>query len=65
MMDKPWSEMTPAERMQHAINSMANPCQEHDYEDSVNILEDATMLQQICRVCFYTKGWIYGRDTRE
>jgi hypothetical protein len=65
MTDKSWKDMTPAERMQVAIEAMQNPCEVHDYEDSVNAMGEATMLHQICKVCFDVKGWIYNWDTRE
>ena len=63
--NKSWGEMTPAEKMSYVSEAMANPCDEHDYEDSVNMIGDATMLQQVCRVCFNIQGWVYNWDTRE
>jgi hypothetical protein len=63
MDNKSWGEMTPIERMEHVAKAMQTPCEdgEHVFEDSVNSLEDETMLQQICKVCFTFQGWIYSK----
>lgn len=39
-----------------------NPCPdgEHDYEDMVNAMGKATMLNQVCKICFDVQGWIYN-----
>lgn len=50
------------ERLNKISLAMNNPCpdNEHDFEDSVNSVDKATMLMQICRKCFTPQGWIYN-----
>ena len=50
------------ERLQKIRAIMDNPCadNEHDFEDSVNSMDKATMLMQVCRKCFTPQGWIYN-----
>lgn len=50
------------DRLAMIYQARMNPCPdgEHDYEDMVNAMGKATMLNQVCKICFDVQGWIYN-----
>jgi hypothetical protein len=57
-----WQDMTIEERVKAITIARQNPCGDgnHTYEDRVVSMGKATMLNQVCIVCFDTQGWVYN-----